>query len=336
MLCIFKLSPSLLLSLVVVMGSSEEFCCFPGLEGRVVEPVPIYNLQGYRVVPAENFPGGSFNFALNHWNDRPEGDLGNVRSLVLHYTVCPLSEALRLFANATEEASAHYVVTETEEGSGVKGGKVIQVVPEEKRAWHAGPSEWRDVVCDTQKGRARGLNSASIGIENVNKGFTEENGVRTWYPFEIKQMEALGELCSGIVARWGIQPTNVVGHSDILIGEKSDPGILFPWGELYHKHGVGAWLTSEELAGHFSEGAVKREPLPQGVSEAYFLYKLREYGYAGVPDGAGEITPELSPFLGSFRMHFSANQQPCKLAGPLRKEDMAWIHGLTTKYPVGL
>jgi N-acetyl-anhydromuramyl-L-alanine amidase AmpD len=96
---------------------------------------------------------------------------------------------------------------------------------------------------------------------------------------------------------------------------------------------VGAWLTQDELLGRFSEKVIEKEPLPQGVNEAYFLSKLREYGYTTVPEGAGVITPEIGPVISAFRMHFSANQRPDNLDGPLREIDMAWIHGLTTKYP---
>ena len=333
---IFKLSSSLLLSLVAVMGSSGEFSSFPGLEGREVKLTRIYDLQVYEVVPAENLLDGSSDYDRNHWGDRPVGDLGTVQALVLHYTVGDAKSTLSWFCNtpyAESQVSAHYVVTETEDKSGVQGGNVIQVVPEEKRAWHAGPSEWRGIVCDTRDGRSRGLNSKSIGIENVNRGFTDADGVRTWYPYDEKQINALGSLCAGIVTRWGIHPANIVGHSDVCPSIKSDPGVLFPWGELYHKYGVGAWLTSEELAGRFSGEAVEKEPLPKGVSEAYFLDKLKEYGYTGVPDGAGVVTPELAPFVRAFRMHFSANQQPDKLEGPLSEIDMVWIHSLTTKYP---
>jgi N-acetylmuramoyl-L-alanine amidase len=322
-----SLSPFSVVSATEFVAADDSFSWLPN---RNVIRIQEQGLPIWSVQPADLLPDGQPNDALNHFSDRPEGF--TPQALVMHYTVCDFESTLRLFAESPREVSAHYVISENQEGV-VSGGTVVQVVPEDKRAWHAGPSEWRGILCDTRDGKSRGLNSASIGIENVNKGFTEAGGVITWYPFDSRQIHALGQLSAGIVARWGIHPTNVVGHSDIQVGVKSDPGVLFPWGELYHKYGIGAWLTPAELVGRFSEGAIERQPLPQGVSEAYFLHRLKEYGYTGVPDGSGEITPELVKFLRAFRMHFSANQQPDKLDGPLREEDMAWIHSLTTKYP---
>lgn len=155
--------------------------------------------------------------------------------------------------------------------------------------------------------------------------------MRTWYPFCEKQFHSLGRLSAHIVEEWGILPFNVVGHSDISWG-KSDPGVLFPWGRLYTEHRVGAWLTEDELNGKFAEGVVAREPLPQGVSDSFFLCMLQEYGYSLITDTRG-MTKENEIVLSKFRMHFSANQEPESLSKPLNPKDMAWAHGLTTKYP---
>lgn len=307
--------------------------CLPGLEGREVVPAQLYDInRAFLVSEAPSLEDGGFNYAKNHWGDRPEGDLGAIQVLVMHYTVGNAKSTFATFCQSPCEVSAHYVVTETETDNNVAGGTVVRVVPEEKRAWHAGVSQWRDIECDTKAGKSRGLNSASIGIENVNKGFAQnEDGTLRWYPFDADQIHSLGLLSKGIVAKHNIAPYNVVGHSDIAIGVKSDPGVLFPWGHLYEVYGVGAWLTAQELSGGL-DTSTQKEPLPQGVSEAYFLNACRMYGYTSIPEGVAVITPELERELRAFRLHFSANQNEGLLGGSLRQADMLWAHGLVTKY----
>ncbi|HEX8215635.1 MAG TPA: N-acetylmuramoyl-L-alanine amidase, partial [Allosphingosinicella sp.] len=97
-------------------------------------------------------------------------------------------------------------------------GRILRMVPEEKRAWHAGESYWRGV---------QGVNDVSIGVEIVNPG--HEFGYR---PFPDAQIDALIPLVADIKERYGITRGNVVGHSDIAPRRKQDPGELFPWGRL--------------------------------------------------------------------------------------------------------
>lgn len=134
-----------------------------------------------------------------------------ITMLVLHYTGMPdAPSAINWLASPESKVSAHYVVTEE--------GQTIRMVPEEKRAWHAGLSHWRGVS---------DVNSASIGIEIVNPG--HEWGYR---PFPEEQIDALIPLVHDIMKRHGITRGNVVGHSDIAPARKQDPGELFPWHRL--------------------------------------------------------------------------------------------------------
>jgi N-acetyl-anhydromuramyl-L-alanine amidase AmpD len=87
-----------------------------------------------------------------------------------------------------------------------------------KAAQHAGLSYWRGVT---------DCNSASIGIEIVNPG--HEFGYR---PFPEAQMDSVTRLVAGIVGTYGIDPRNVVGHSDVAPTRKEDPGELFDWERL--------------------------------------------------------------------------------------------------------
>jgi N-acetylmuramoyl-L-alanine amidase len=134
-----------------------------------------------------------------------------VSMIVLHYTgMQDAASAIALLANPEAKVSAHYVVTED--------GQVVRMVPEDKRAWHAGRSHWRGVT---------DVNSASIGIEIVNPG--HEFGYR---PFPEEQIDALIPLMQGIKERYAITRGNIVGHSDIAPARKQDPGELFPWARL--------------------------------------------------------------------------------------------------------
>jgi N-acetylmuramoyl-L-alanine amidase len=134
-----------------------------------------------------------------------------VSIVVLHYTgMVDAASAFRRLTDPEAKVSAHYMVNED--------GQVVQLVEEDKRAWHAGKSYWRGVT---------DINSASIGIELVNPG--HEHGYR---PFPEEQMAALLTLMMGIVPRYGITRGNIVGHSDIAPSRKEDPGELFDWERL--------------------------------------------------------------------------------------------------------
>lgn len=139
-----------------------------------------------------------------NWNER----LLPVSMAVLHYTGMQTgAEALERMCDPAAQVSAHYMIDED--------GTVIQLVDEDKRAWHAGRSYWRGIT---------DVNSASVGIELVNPG--HEWGYR---PFPDAQMEALVPLLADIVKRHDIPRANVVGHSDIAPARKQDPGELFDW-----------------------------------------------------------------------------------------------------------
>lgn len=155
---------------------------------------------------------------MNKWlvNHTVESPNCNARKLpismvVLHYTgMKSADDALARMCDPVAEVSAHYMIDED--------GMVTSLVPEEKRAWHAGRSYWRGIT---------DINSASIGIELVNPG--HEWGYR---PFPEPQMDALLPLLADIIDRHDIPRANVVGHSDIAPARKEDPGEYFDWHRL--------------------------------------------------------------------------------------------------------
>lgn len=139
--------------------------------------------------------------------------------LVLHYTGMETGQAaIDRLCDPDAQVSAHYVVNED--------GRVLRLVDEDKRAWHAGVSEWNGM---------KDVNSASIGIEIVNGG--HDFGLPD---FPDAQINALIPLCKRILSDHDIRAQNVVGHSDIAPDRKEDPGEKFPWPGLAAA-GIGLW-----------------------------------------------------------------------------------------------
>ncbi len=131
--------------------------------------------------------------------------------IILHYTGMRTGkEALDRLCDPEAKVSAHYLVEED--------GTIFALVPEEKRAWHAGVGAW--------KGEAD-LNARSIGVEIVNPG--HEFGYRK---FPKRQIDMVVALVKEIAGRHEIDPRLVLGHSDVAPQRKEDPGELFPWGRL--------------------------------------------------------------------------------------------------------
>ena len=150
-------------------------------------------------------------------DDRPAGV--PIDMLVLHYTGMRTgAEAIARLRDPAAKVSSHYVVEED--------GAVFRLVPEARRAFHAGVSHWRGHT---------GLNVRSIGIEIVNPG--HEWGYRD---FPALQMAAVCDLCLDILSRHPIPARNVLAHSDIAPDRKQDPGELFDWQGLA-ANGVGLW-----------------------------------------------------------------------------------------------
>src|SRR5471032_1393060 len=233
-----------------------------------------------------------------------------VRFLVIHYTAEDFSNALNTLTD--EHVSAHYLIPASPP---VEEGKPVawQLVPESERAWHAGASGWR--------GR-NNLNDTSIGIELENKGYSKHLLGKRFYPYPAAQIDLLASLSQQIVARYQIEPRNVVGHSDIAPLRKVDPGPLFPWQELA-KRGIGAWpdppLVQKYLAGRAPNQPVDRQAL---------LRKLQEYGYP-LTDG---MTPDQQRHvIAAFQMHF----RPSDYRGEADAESDAIISALLQQYPAG-
>ena len=195
-----------------------------------------------------------------------------VSMVVLHYTeMKPVGTALERLTDPEAKVSAHYLITEE--------GGVIRLVPEDKRAWHAGSSFWRGIP---------DVNSASIGIELDHPG----HGLG-YRGFAEAQIDALIPLLARIVKQYDIPRANVVGHSDVAPMRKVDPGELFPWDRLArHKlclpkpeclaagnpfHNEGSFFLALERFGYDITDPAK-------AVEA-FERRWRPERITGVPDG---------------------------------------------------
>lgn len=166
-------------------------------------------------------------------NFGPRRDRLRPEFIVLHYTAMNSAEAaLNRLCDPGPEVSAHYLICEK--------GQIFRLVSEEMRAWHAGVGRWQN---------KEDMNSRSIGIELANRGN---------HPFAHAQIEALEALLPGILARWDIPPSGVIGHSDMAPGRKIDPGPRFDWRRLAHQ-GLAVWpdeaVESEMPLGHWKDYA---------------------------------------------------------------------------------
>jgi N-acetylmuramoyl-L-alanine amidase len=167
-----------------------------------------------------------------------------VSIVVLHYTgMTDAASAIERLRDPEARVSCHYLIAEN--------GQVMRMVPEDKRAWHAGRSYWRGL---------HNVNAASVGIEIVNPG----HGLG-YRPFTAQQMDSLLPLLADLVRRHQVPRANIVGHSDIAPARKQDPGELFDWG-LLARHGLAVARPIRDLVDpHWTDGG--------------FLLALERYGY---------------------------------------------------------
>lgn len=230
--------------------------------------------------------------AANH-EARAPGEV--IDMLIVHYTGMPDAQvALDWLCAAESRVSCHYMVFED--------GRIVQMVPEDRRAWHAGKAFWRG---------HRDINSRSIGIEVANPG--HEHG---YVPFTAAQMQAVTGLARDIVGRHAIAARNVLAHSDVAPTRKCDPGELFDWAGLY-KNGVGHWVKPEPLgAGRFFQ------PGDGGAPVAALQAMLALYGYDIAENG--RFDEAMQAVVGAFQRHF----RPERVDGIADQSTITTLHRL--------
>jgi N-acetylmuramoyl-L-alanine amidase len=200
-------------------------------------------------------------------------------SVILHYTGMPTGErALAWLCDAASEVSAHYFVWED--------GRVVQLVGEDRRAWHAGVGVW--------KGESD-LNSASIGVEIVNPGH-DLPGHDKLPGFPQRQIDGVIALLRDVGSRHRIAPERILAHSDIAPARKRDPGEKFPWEALW-RAGLGHWAPPPPIG----EGAVYRHG-QEGSPVRALQTLLALYGY-GV-EATGVYDAQTRIVIAAFQRHF--------------------------------
>jgi len=193
----------------------------------------------------------------HEWVASPGFDARRPNYVVLHHTSsATLQRALGTLTDPASGVSSHYLID--------RDGRLLQLVDERQRAWHAGASYW---------GGNTDLNSASIGIELVNDGNE---------PFPEPQIAKLLELLADLRERHRIPSANVLGHGDVAPRRKVDPSHLFPWRRLAGR-GFGLWCGTPSA------------DLPSVHPETGSATLLQAIGY--------DVT-DLPATIAAFRRHF--------------------------------
>ena len=176
-----------------------------------------------------------------------------IKFIIFHYTgMKKESDAINKLIEIQSEVSCHYLIK--------NNGEIVKMVPDLYIAWHAGESSWKNY---------NSLNLNSIGIEITNPG--HEYGYKK---FTKKQTSSLLKLSRFLIKKYKIGPKNILGHSDIAVLRKKDPGEKFPW-EYLSKNKIGRWhtLNKQELIENRSLKISK-------IEEDLFFNYLFKIGYS--------------------------------------------------------
>lgn len=238
------------------------------------------------------------NFDERAGNRRPD-------MILLHYTGMPTGQAaLSRLTMAASKVSSHYVVFED--------GRIVQLVLEAKRAWHAGVSSWAGET---------DINSRSIGIEIVNPG--HEFG---YVNFPLRQIAAVISLCKGILTRRGpISADRILAHSDVAPSRKQDPGEKFPW-ELLSESGIGHWVRAAPL----DLDGITLRPGDRGDQVTRMQRTLKAYGY-GIEDN-GHFDDAARDVITAFQRHF----RPARVDGIADPSTLLTLRALVETRPAPL
>src|SRR5438105_10853470 len=259
-------------------------------------PVPRANADMKTFIPDSSIASDVIP-SPNH-GDRNKGRLADM--ILLHYTGMPDVEgAIAQLCTPCTDLSAHDTVLED--------GRIVQCVPEAKRAWHAGVSFWAG---------EEDVNSCSIGIEIVNRG-------HDWgYPeFPLRQIAAVIALRRGIMLRRNVPRPRVLAHSDVAPSRKKDPGEKFPWHSLANS-GVGHWVHPAPIV---RGEALKLGSIDENV--AGMQRALARYGY-GIPV-TGKYDGPTMEVVTAFQRHF----RPARVDGIADHSTLTTLHQLLASRP---
>ncbi len=240
------------------------------------------------------------------------------RFIILHYTALDDENSKKVLTE--QEVSAHFLITTRDEES------IYNLVPEDKRAWHAGESEWKS---------SKNLNDSSIGIEIVNLGLNEdilddtdvgvERALKNQYrqaPYTEEQIKKIAILVKYLSEKYEIAPENILGHSDVAPQRKLDPGPMFPWKELYDKYNIGMWYDEDEKNKIQTEIGAEFSTL----TVTAYQNEFKKFGYA--IQITGVYDKQTANVIKAFQLHFRQEN----FNGALDIETYSILKALNKKY----
>ena len=218
-----------------------------------------------------------FDFSSNY--SKKTRVLSNIKFVIIHYTGMQSEiESIKRLKSIKFKVSCHYLIN--------RKGQVIQMVDDNKIAWHAGKSKWKKFI---------NLNDNSIGVELVNKGhkFGYQN-------FSQKQIKSLISLCKNLKKKYSIKKENFLGHSDIAPLRKIDPGEKFPWKKL-STYSLGRWYKK-------SKGKFK---INEKKIDIVFFQNLKKLGYRYF--SIKKRNTKDKKIIRSFQQHYLPNNVTGKI-----------------------
>ena len=200
-----------------------------------------------------------------------------IKFVIFHYTgMKSESDALKRLTDIQSEVSCHYLIK--------NNGEIVKMVPDLYIAWHAGESSWKN---------HKSLNQNSIGIEITNPG--HDHGYKK---FKQKQIASLLKLSRFLIKKYKINPKNILGHSDIAVLRKKDPGEKFPW-EYLSKNKIGVWHTVNK------RDLIKDRKLKiSKIEENIFFRNLFKIGYSKIYSKNNSRNKYLRELTKNFQRRF--------------------------------
>ena len=173
----------------------------------------------------------------------------SIKFLIIHYTGMQNErKAIKKLTDFNSKVSCHYFIK--------NNGSILRLVNDKYISWHAGKSNWKNF---------KSLNKNSIGIEISNPG--HQFNYKEFRPLQIK---SLIKLLIELKKKYKIKTQNILGHSDIAVDRKKDPGEKFPW-KLLAKNKLTIWPNKD-----FSNFRTKKI---QPKMKTFFFKNLNKIGY---------------------------------------------------------
>jgi N-acetylmuramoyl-L-alanine amidase len=231
------------------------------------------------------------------WTHLSKNQDSRVQFIVVHATEIDFPTSLRVLTRG--DVSSHYLVD--------RDGTIYGLVPEHRRAWHAGPSYWEG---------ATPLNPSSIGIEIVSVPLGQPEGTEVEFPDV--QIVAVENLIADIARRHQVRPDRIIGHGEVQPEGRTDPGRLFPWQRLVAK---GLVPTADAArVEQFSRG-FEQDGLPD---IPWVQSRLSLHGYQ-VP-----CTGVLDPATRKVLQVFQGRYRPARVMGEPDLETVSILAALTS------